>query len=175
MVAGSFSLAGGEIAASFGHFVRDLGGADLDISVDVEELEGASNGDAEQLSVRTSSGLLYVVEVRNLGMNSANNVEFSITADPEPELVEWTCEPLPDTDADCPIDSGIGLPDLVFNLPQQSGLRFEILVSVDSDEPYSQNLVASATGDQVFDGDNTQSQSSSTMTVNDRIFRNRFE
>lgn len=172
---GRFSQAGGQVAANFAHFVRDLGGADLDISIDVEELDGPSSGDPEQLSIRTTSGLLYVIEVRNLGMNAANNVEFSITADPVPESVEWTCEPLPETDAICPQDSGNGLPDLVFNLPQQSGLRFEILVSVDSDEPYSQELSAGASGDQVFDGDNSQSQSSSTTTVNDRIFQDRFE
>ncbi len=176
VVAGWFSQAGGEVAANFAHFVRDLGGADLEVEIEVDELSGPSNGDPQQLSLRgMTSGLLYTVEVRNLGMNFANNVEFSIDADPMPESAEWTCQPFAGTDAACPQASGNGLPNLVFNLPGQSGLRFEILVSVDSDDPYEQALSASASGDQVFDGDNTQSGSSSSTTVNDRIFSDRFE
>jgi trimeric autotransporter adhesin len=173
IVGGNFSLAGGEVAANFAHFVRDLGGAEIEISVDVGEVE--DNDDPEQVLMRTSSGLLTIIEVRNLGFNTANNVEFSVTADPVPDTVDWTCAPLPNTDAICPQSSGVGLPELVFNLPPQSGLRFELLMSVDSDAGYIQQVSASTTSTPVLDGDQTSTQSSSTTLVNDRLFRDRFQ
>ena len=175
VVAGGFSQAGGETAANIGHFVRDLGGAEIEVTIDSLEVSGDPEGSTGGLSLRTSSGLLYIVEVRNIGMNSAYDVNFSVTADPEPDSVEWTCSPLPGTIAVCPEQSGSGLPDLAFDLPQQSGLRFEIIASIDSDDPYTQQLDASASSDPVFEGDNTSSSSSSTTTVNDRLFKDRFE
>lgn len=175
MVGGNFSLAGGEVAANFAHFVRDLGGSEIEVSVDVEDIEDDTTEGAEQLLTRSTSGVLSIIEVRNLGLNTANNVEFSVTADPVPNTIDWTCAPLPDTDAICPQSSGVGLPDLVFNLSPQSGLRFEILMSVDDHTLYTQEVGASTTSTPVLDGDKTSTQSSSTTLVNDRLFKDRFQ
>ena len=176
LVAGHFSKAGGEVASHFGHFVRDLDGAQLEINTNVEEVDNTPAGQSQSLLVRSSSSsLLYTIDVLNVGMNRAYDVEFSISADPVPDTVEWTCQPIPDTNAVCPAASGSGLPNLVFDLPHQSGLRFEILASIDSDELYEQELSATASAEPVFPGDNTESQSSSTTYVNDVLFQDQFE
>ncbi len=176
LVAGNFSKAGGEVASHFGHFVRDLGGAQIEIDIEVEEIDSMPAGQSPSLLMRGSaSSLLYTVDVLNVGSNRARDVEFSVSANPEPDSVEWTCAPVPGTNAVCPVSSGSGLPNLVFDLPQHSGLRFTIVTSIDGDELYTQELEASTSAAPVLPGDSTDSSSSSSTTVNDRLFRDRFE
>lgn len=87
----------------------------------------------------------------------------------------WTCEPS-SGNAVCPQPSGTGLPELIFNLPGQSSLRFDILVSVlDDGSVYEQTLGASTELEPVFPGDVPASQGNSNVVVNDRIFRERFQ
>ncbi len=174
-VGGGFSLAGGQPATHFAQFTRDLSGAEIEIDIEVEEFDGPSGRQHEMLAFRSlDSGLRYTVDVRNLGQNTARHVEFSVNAQPVPELVEWSCQAL-SGNAVCPAAGGTGLPDLVFNLPGLSSLRFELLVSVaEGSAVYQQTLDASSTLEPLFPGDIPGSQSSSNTLVNDRIFRARF-
>lgn len=174
-VGGSFGRAGDFASAHFAKFTRDLGGASVEIDIDVEELSGTPSLQNLALSTRSfTTALRYVVDVRNPGRNMARNVDFRITADPAPEQVEWTCQVLIGN-AVCPAASGVGLPELVFNLPGLSTLRFEILATIPDDSGvYEQTLAASSTLEPVFQGDVPVSQSSSSTLVNDRIFRSRF-
>ena len=175
-VAGGFGQAGEFASAHFAKFTRDLGGASIEMDIDVEELSSPPGPQSIALMTRSfQTGLRYTVDVRNPGQNMARNVDFKITADPAPEQVEWTCQALVGN-AVCPASSGTGLPNLVFNLPGLSTLRFEILVSVpEGSGVYEQTLNASSILEPVFPGDAAESQSSSSTLVNDRIFRGRFQ
>jgi len=181
-VAGGFGAIGGKVSANFAQFVRDLGGAVLDIEVSAQEagMVAAESPQADKEGKSSiqgqSTSLVYTVDVRNLGRNKAADVDFSLNFSPAPVSVEWTCAPLPESRAICPQSAGSAVPDLLLDLPFESGLRFELAVEVAGGTVF-QDVTAQASAEQQF-GDPDASRTVNTeivSTSDEGLFKSGFE
>lgn len=169
-VGGDFGRAGGLVAANFAHFVRDLGGPVLVMTV-------SSGGAAPAAATRGAvNPVIYTVTIENLGENNAFETVFNVELTPAPMGVSWTCMPLPDSSASCPQPSGTGGPNLLVDLPFGSGLSFELTVDPAAATVF-QDLDASATAPVQFgDPADGAATASGTAPVSiEAVFKNDFE
>jgi len=169
-VGGDFGRAGGEVAANFAHFVRDLGGPQLAMSV-------SPGGGAPPDGVRGAvSPAVYTVTIENLGDNNAFDTLFDVELSPAPVSVSWTCTPLPGSAAVCPQPSGASEPSLLLDLPFGSGLSFELTVNPDASTVFQDIDAGAAAPAQFGDPGNGTAAASGTAPVSsEAVFKNDFE
>jgi hypothetical protein len=170
-IGGRFGRAGGEVAANFAHFVRDLGGPDLALNV-------SSSG--SRISVNASRGaiasVVYVITVENRGANNAFDTVLAPVFSPEPLNASWTCTPMPNSAAVCPQTGGVGLPNLTLDLPFQSGLVFELTVEPAADAVFQDLDVNASTASQFGDSGSSNTTATDILPVSvEAVFKNDFE
>lgn len=136
-VGGGFELAGGYPSRNLASYVLPLS-IDLAASLNAAPAPPRSNGQETPDSPAASGAttlLQVTLDLENLGESTAEGTTWSMAWSPDPVSVDWTCEPVEDSGAICPVTSGTGLPNPTFDLPPGGGLRYSLDVVVENTTP----------------------------------------
>jgi len=173
-MAGGFSRAGGRISRNIARFVPIN---ELDLRVSLEEVAArAQLAGSKLISATSTADILLDLIVRNQGTGGVMGSDIDLDWTPSPEQLSWTCQPLPEGNAECPAESGTGALGPTLDLSAGGGLQFTLSLTPAADAVF-QDIRASISADDVIGvtGVTSDSLNVSLPVSTEGVFKDEFE